>query len=219
MAGLKLKGSGSLDNLSVVGKLVVGLVFFAMVGAAYFVVFFNDVESDIATGRQTLGAKEIELQQAYSSLGAFNKDLAEKARREQLVVKQKKILPETAETPAFLQAVQSVATISGVKLISWEPGDEQAADFYAKIPMSIRLQGRFHQVAKFFHGISQVDRIINLENVVMTVSSSSDARNEDGSTFDDRQVLVDVECLATAFRALKAGESSGKKKKKKGGTR
>ena len=57
--------------------------------------------------------------------------------------------------------------------------------------MKLELVGRYHQVAKFFYGVSQLDRIINLENVMLT---KPEVRGED--------VLVQAETLATAFRAL-----------------
>ena len=93
--------------------------------------------------------------------------------------------------PAFLSAVQNVANVSGVQLAAWSPGDEVAEQFYARVPMKLRLVGRYHQVAKFFYGVSQLDRIINLENVMLT---KPEVRGED--------VLIEVETLATAFRAV-----------------
>ena len=145
----------ALDRLSLPGKIAVGFILVLMVGAAYFVVFYGDVESSIAAQRQLLHAKRTELQNAEAARAAYNKDLAEKSRREQLARKQKKILPDRSESPAFLSSLQTVATISGVKLTSWKPLDEQAAAFYAKVPMELKLKGRYHQVAKFFMALAR----------------------------------------------------------------
>jgi type IV pilus assembly protein PilO len=102
--------------------------------------------------------------------------------------------------PAFLSALQSAATISGVNLTAWSPSEQVAEEFYAKVPMKLSLNGKFHQIAKFFNNVGQLDRIINVENIqIKTPKMLGD------------EVSVDVECLATAFRSLRPGESKVKK--------
>ena len=225
MAGLKLKSGGSgLESLSLPGKLAVGVILALMVGAAYFVVFYGDVESNISSQQQLLEAKKNELVQAKEADKAYNKDLTELERRKQLARKQKKILPDDSETPAFLSTLQTVATISGVKLASWSPQDELTETFYAKVPMELKLSGKFHQVAKFFHQIGQVDRIINMENIVIKVdlkdaAEKAKAQAESSSGVAEETVNVEVQCLATAFRSLRSGEGGGDKKKRRGGAK
>jgi type IV pilus assembly protein PilO len=62
---------------------------------------------------------------------------------------------------------------------------------------------------KFFYGVGQLDRIINIENI--QIKKPSKTRGE--------EVEVEVECLATAFRAVKAGETplTGPRKGPRGG--
>jgi type IV pilus assembly protein PilO len=215
---LKLKSPGSgLENLSLPGKLAVGLVFTVMVAAAYFVVFYGEVESNISAQYQLLQQKRAELEKAEEAKKLYNKDLAEKARREQLALKQKKILPDSSESPAFLSTVQTVATISGIKLTRWTPLDEEPQEFYAKVPMQLALEGKFHQIAKFFHGVGQVDRIINMENIVIQVLPDKSKSKSKQLSPGEETVQVEVECLATAFRALRSDEGGGGRKRKGAG--
>jgi type IV pilus assembly protein PilO len=213
MASPKLKtGGASLANLSTVGKLLIGVVFVAVVGAAYFVVFFGETASQIETTKGELTDQQAKLSDAESAKREYNKDLAEKARHETIARKSKKILPDDPEMPTFLSSLQTVATISGVTLTSWSPGDETLAEFYAKVPMELKLEGKYHQIAKFFHGIGQVDRIINMENISLSVKDTvaKNAPDDESGTF------VTVECLATAFRSLSKSEGS-KKRRREGG--
>jgi type IV pilus assembly protein PilO len=210
--------ASSLDNLSLPGKLAVGLVFVLLVGALYFVLFYGDVESEIGAQENLIEQKKTELQQADADRAVYMKDIEEKTRREALKQKQKKILPDEAESPAFLATVQTVATLSGVNLTSWTPQDEVAEDFYAKVPMRLVLEGRFHQVTKFFHGVGQVDRIINIEDITIKAvpvtnplleqqkQAQSGKKDATPPPPVEQQVDVKVECLATAFRALRPGE-------------
>jgi type IV pilus assembly protein PilO len=186
----------ALDRLSVAGKSVVGLIFVALIGVLYFVFFYADLDSQIESAKQRYSALQGDLARAQESKEAYQKDLEEKTRRETLSLQQKKVLPDDPEMPAFLQALQNTATISGVELTSWSPADEVPQDFFARVPMKLTLKGKFHQVAKFMFSVGQLDRIINIENIVL----------KNPVTTEGDEVLIEVDCLATAFRAVRAEE-------------
>ncbi len=215
---LKLgKGGGGLEGLSLAGKLAVGVLFVLMVGAAYFVVFYGEIESNIASQQQVLDGKLAELETAKADDRAYNKDLTDLERKKLVAVRQKKILPDQAETPSFLSTLQSVATISGIKLVEWAPQDQTPEAFYARVPMKLKLEGKFHQIAKFFNGVGQVDRIINMENITIKIDPAIASRKPDdkGAPQGEDAVNVHVDCLATAFRALQPGEGSTDRKKRR----
>jgi type IV pilus assembly protein PilO len=199
-------GGSALDRLSPAGKFLVGLIFAGLVGVLYFVFFYADLDSQITSAKQRYNGLTAELAKAQESKEAYQKDFDEKARREQLSQQQNKVLPDDPEMPAFLQALQNTATISGVELTSWSPADEVPQDFYARVPMKLTLKGKFHQVAKFVYTVGQLDRIINIEN--LTLKNPNYANDE---------VLIEVECLATAFRAVKAGEAAALSNKRRPG--
>ncbi|AUX25065.1 hypothetical protein SOCEGT47_056080 [Sorangium cellulosum] len=204
------QAGSALDRLPPLAKFGVGALFAALVGILYFVGFYADVDSQIASATQQQQSLQAELTKAQASKAAYQKDLDEKTRREQLSREQKKILPDESETPAFLSAVQGVATVSGVNLTSWSPTEEIPQEFFSKVPMKLTLTGKFHQVAKFFHGVGRLDRIINLEEVQIK-----------NPKVEGSDVQVEVECLATAFRAVRAGETptSGVRPRRGGGVR
>ncbi len=112
-----------------------------------------------------------------------------------------------------------MATISGIRLTSWTPLDEEPKEFYAKVPMQLALEGKFHQVAKFFYGVGQVDRIINMENIVIEVLPVKAASGNEQLSPGEETIRVEVECLATAFRALRSEEGGGGGRKRKGAGR
>jgi type IV pilus assembly protein PilO len=197
----------ALDRLSPVGKLGLGMLFLVLFGALYYVVFFDEIDSGIESQKQKYADLNDNLQRATASREAYQKDLDEKARREQLALQQKKILPDDPETPAFLSGLQGVATIAGVNLTSWSPIEESRQEFFAKIPMKLTLKGKFHQMVKFFHGVGQLDRIINLEDIKLKTAAK----------VKPDEVEVEVDCLATAFRSARAGEGVTAPAKKRGG--
>lgn len=196
------KGSLTLGNLSLGGKIGLGFGLALLIGAVYFVVFFNEVSSAIASERRQEQKLRQDLGNARQSEAAYNQDLMELKKKEQLQRELNKILPETTESPAFLSAIQGVANVSGVTLQSWTPLPEVRQQFFAKVPMKLTLEGRFHQIVKFFWGVGQLDRIINVENISLTQPRVS-----------GDEVRLKVECLATAFRTLPTQPAAAAPKK------
>ncbi len=181
----------ALARLPVFVKIGIGAGLLVIVGVAYFVVFYGDVASSISAAQRTERQLRDDLAVARKNEFAYQKDLNELKDRELRQRELNKVLPATTQYPQFLSAVQSVANVAGVSLSAWTPQDEVPQQFYARVPMKLELQGRYHQIAKFFYGVGQIDRIINMENISIT----SPAR-----TGDD--FVVKVDALATAFHSL-----------------
>lgn len=192
-------GGSVLGRLSLPAKFVFGLVLTLVVAALYFVVFFAEVDGQISAAQGQRGALQAELAKAEEAKDAFQKDVEEKTRKQALEREQKKVLPDDAETPAFLSAVQQVATVSGVNLVSYKPEDEVAEDYYVRVPMSLSMRGRYHQIARFFYGVGQLDRVINVEDIEMRIVADPNAAPE--------EIILEVRCLATAFRARRDGDA------------
>lgn len=191
-------GGSSLDRLPPIAKVGVGALFAFLIGVLYFVVFYSDVDTDLTNAKRTERSLRGALEAAEKSREEYQKDADEKTRREQQAREQKKILPDDPEMPAFLATIQDVATVSGVNLNAWSPTEQIPEEFYAKVPMKLTLRGKFHQVVKFFHGVGQQDRIINVEDI--RIKKEKPEAEE-----------VDVECRATAFRSTRAGELKKKR--------
>ena len=183
--------TSALAKLPLIAKVGVGAAAMLLVGIAYFVIFYGDIETSIKAAQGQENQLRTDLGDARKNEFAYQKDLAELTDRQQRQRELNKVLPVDTEYPAFLSAVQSVANVSGIGLTAWSPEPEVADQFYSRVPMKVSLIGRYHQVAKFFYGVGQLDRIINMENISLT---DPKVQGDD--------VVVKTEALATAFRAL-----------------
>lgn len=199
------KGRSALSKLGLPAKVGIGAALLTLGAVVYGVVFYGDLATSIKAEQAKEGQLRKELDDARKAEHAYQKDLAELAERQQRQRELNKILPANTEYPAFLSAVQNVANVAGVTLTAWTPQDEVPEQFYARVPMKIELSGRYHQVAKFFYNVGQLDRIINMENISIVEPK---LKNED--------VSLKVEALATAFHAVQATAEPrpGKGKKK-----
>ncbi|HET9957355.1 MAG TPA: type 4a pilus biogenesis protein PilO [Polyangiaceae bacterium] len=184
----------SLARLPTAAKVGISAAMVALVGAAYYIVFYDDLTTSMAAAKGQEQQLHTQVSDAHKAEFAYQKDLAELTAKQQRQRELNKVLPVDTEYPAFLSAVQNVATVSGVGLTAWSPNPEVTEQFYARVPMRVELVGRFHQLAKFFYGVSQLDRIINMENITL---ADPKAVGED--------VVLRAEGSAVAFRAIEAG--------------
>jgi type IV pilus assembly protein PilO len=190
----------NLGRYPLLTKIAVGFIMAGLTAVAYFLLFYSDVSDAIARQKKQELTLKTDLATAQQSEFEYHKDLAELAEKQQKQRELNKILPETTEYPAFLSAVQGVANVSGVSLQGWSPMDEVTQKFFARVPMRLTLQGKFHQVAKFFYGVGQLDRIINIENISLVNPKVT------GS-----DITIKVDCLATAFHTLAAAPANANK--------
>ncbi len=199
---------GSLARLSLPAKIVFGTVLVGVVAALYFVVFFTDIDGRIGAARASEQNLKGDLHKAEEAKAAYQKDVEERARKQQIEREQKKVLPDDAEMPSFLSSIENTAKLSGVTLTSYKPEDEIVDEYYVRVPMSLDLVGRFHQIARFFYGVGQLDRVINIEDIQMTVVER--AAKKEGEADN---IVLRVSCMATAFRAKKNDEATSKQRK------
>ena len=185
------KAPSALSRLNLAAKIGIGAALMILSAVVYFVVFYGDVATSIKAEQSRQRQLEDDLVEAQKAQHAYQLDLAELSDRQQRQRELNKILPATTEYPAFLSAIQSVANVAGVNLSAWTPQEEAPEQFYARVPMRLELEGRFHQIAKFFYNVGQLDRIINMENISIT----------DPHTKGD-EVLLKVTALATAFHSI-----------------
>lgn len=195
----------SLARLPGIAKFGIGISVLGLAAIAYWVVFYGDLANKITAAQAQEQTLRTDLSTARKAEFKYQKDLEELAQRKQRQSELNKILPKETEYPAFLSSVQSVANVTGVSLSAWSPQSEVKEKYYARIPMKLELDGRFHQIAKFFYGVGQVDRIINMENISLTNPVEKD---------DD--VYVSVTALATAFRSIEATQTTTKRDKRSG---
>jgi type IV pilus assembly protein PilO len=181
----------SLGRRPLIAQVGMGVAIVSVVAIAYYLIIYSDVARDISNQmKQNVTLKE-DLAKAKQAEFDYHKDLVDLTERQQKQRELNKVLPPTTEYPAFLSGIQGVANVSGVVLQGWAPQEEILQKFYAKVPMRVSLTGKFHQIAKFFYAVGQLDRIINVENI--SLSQPKVVGDE---------VQLKVECLTTAFRAV-----------------
>jgi type IV pilus assembly protein PilO len=76
-----------------------------------------------------------------------------------------KSLPEKEEIPSLLSNVSRSGQDAGLEFVLFQPKKEIRKDFYAEIPVAIKVTGKYHNVALFFDKVARLPRVVNIRNI------------------------------------------------------
>ena len=147
------------------------LAIVAVVLAAWFLVL-SDSDEELVAER----AKEPGLKQDYRSKLAQAVNLGElrkqKSLVEEYVTQLEKQLPGKAEMDALLSDINQAGLGRGLQFELFRPGQVVVKDYYAELPIAIRVTGRYHDIGSFTADIANLSRIVTLHN--LTISGAKD---------------------------------------------
>jgi type IV pilus assembly protein PilO len=111
-------------------------------------------------------------------------------------------LPSKTEVEDLLVDISQTGLASGIEFQLFKPLKEKHIEFYAELPITLKMTGTYHQFGEFASGIAALPRIVTLENISITGGKSGN-------------LTMDV--TAKTYRYLDESEVSGKRKKRKKG--
>jgi type IV pilus assembly protein PilO len=114
-------------------------------------------------------AQEIQLlgefekkQRKAANLQAYKDQLAEMEKSFGAMLRQ---LPNKTEVPNLLVDISQTGLAAGLEEKLFQPGNEVRRDFYAELPIKIRLTGNYHSIGQFVSGIAALPRIVTLHDI------------------------------------------------------
>ena len=146
-------------------------VSFAMVVAGWFLLLSSEHDAlDAEHNKEpTLKADyRNKLAQAVN-LGELRK---QKLQVEEYVTQLEKQLPGKAEMDALLSDINTAGLGRGLQFELFRPGQVVVKDYYAELPISIRVTGRYHDIGAFAADVANLSRIVTLHN--MNISGSKE---------------------------------------------
>ncbi len=175
-------------------------LFFCTVLVVVVVLWFGWISSMQET-LQMEEEKEQKLKNDYKVklAKAVNLEVLKKQREQvlQYVSQLEKQLPSKAEMDALLLDINQAGVGKGLQFDLFRPGQLSVKEYYAELPIAIRVSGKYHEIGAFASDIAHLSRIVTLNNL-------SIAPKQDGT-------LV-LDATAKTFRYLDADEVSSQRK-------
>ena len=152
-------------------------------------------------------AKEPSLKQDYRGKLAQAVNLGElrkqKLQVEEYVTQLEKQLPGKAEMDALLSDINQAGIGRGLQFELFRPGQVVVKDYYAELPIAIKVSGRYHDLGAFAADIANLSRIVTLHN--LNITSARDATG-----------FLSMEATARTYRYLDTRELEDIRKAKAG---
>jgi type IV pilus assembly protein PilO len=110
-------------------------------------------------------------------------------------------LPSKSEMDALLSDINQAGLGRGLQFELFKPAGERVQEFYAELPVEIRVTGAYHDVGAFASDVSQLSRIVTLNDVSI-------------SNKDPKDLTLTMEAVAKTFRYLDDEEIIKQRKEK-----
>lgn len=199
---IDFNNAGSLPG-PVKAVLLAGL-FLLLFGLGYWY-FWTDAFSKLDEAK----AKEQELRTVFLdkkaqaiNLEGYKQQMVEIEKTFGALLKQ---LPDRSQMDGLLTDINQAGLARGLEFELFKPGSETQTEFYAEMPIAIKVQGNYHDLGAFATDISKLSRIVTLSDI----SIVSGAAKEGKVPADTKLVM---EATAKTYRYLDSNEVAAQKK-------
>jgi type IV pilus assembly protein PilO len=184
-------------NLPAYQRIIIVVVLMGLIGAAFY---FSIYQGQISEYEQLVGRRDSAMTVLKKNERIAAKLDVYKMEYEKLEADLKEALnelPLKKEIPNLLTNIGLLAKEQGLDVLRFKPEQENLKEFYAEVPVSLKLNGTYHQAALFFDAVGKMERLVNIQELKM-----GQGKEVDGLT------KLAIDCRATTFRFVENAEGS-----------
>ena len=167
-----------------------------VLGALWFV-WLQDFDIQLEAER----TKEVQLREDFKKklARAVNLDALKKQREQvlQYVTQLEKQLPSKAEMDALLSDINQAGLGRSLQFDLFRPGQISVKEYYAELPIALRVTGRYHDIGAFTSDVANLSRIVTLNNL---------------SILPGKDGVLSMDATAKTFRYLDPEEVAAQRK-------
>ena len=204
---IDFKNAGSLPVA--VKAVLLAAVFLLILALGYYFLW-----SPASEALSSAKAKEQELRQVFLdkkrqaiNLVAYKQQMVDIEKTFGVLLKQ---LPDKSQMDGLLTDINQAGLSRGLEFELFKPGQETQAEFYAEMPIAIKVLGTYHDLGAFATDISKLSRIVTLNDVSVVNGANT---GKDTKSAADSMLVMEV--VAKTYRYLDADEISAKKNAEK----
>ena len=194
---------GTIVKLTKFQKILGLAVVLAIIVGLYAYLFYLPASAEKEKKKIEMGRQEMQLRELRTIAANMKGFRAESAKlREELELAMAQ-LPTSKEIPSLLANISNLGKEAGLEFLLFRPAPEVNREFYAEIPVEIKVTGTYNDVAIFFDKVGKLPRIVNISGVSMEGAKEALGRWE-----------VTTSCTATTFKFIEKATTDLAKDKK-----
>ncbi len=148
-------------------KVIIAVALLLLPAVIFYFAFFEPNNKKI-TG---LNKQKISLENRLKTVkkkAAYRDRLRQELEEVRIVFEETAtLLPKDKEIPQLLKDISALGRNAGLDFLAFKPGADGPKDFYAEIPVSINVNGPYHNLGFFLDQVSKLDRIVSVNNIKM----------------------------------------------------
>jgi len=164
----------------------------AVVGCGIFYYYYEEpVRSDMASRRTQLEALRADITKGLATAKKLPEFKQQVGDLESRLANLKAILPEEKDAADLLNRMQTVAAQSSMTIKGFKPSPTVTKTLHAEWPITLELEGTYHNLAIFFDRVGKFTRIVNISGLDVKGRDRPDGNN-----------TINATCIATTFVLL-----------------
>lgn len=194
---IDIKNAGSLPMP--VKLVLLGVLAIVLIGLGYWFLWSPEIDA-----LDEAKAKEQDLRQTFLTkkaqavkVDAYKQQMIDIEKTFGALLKQ---LPDKSQMDGLLTDINQAGLGRGLEFDLFKPGQETVADFYAEMPIQIKIKGSYHDVGAFATDISKLSRIVTLNDLSIAPLNK-----------DVKDSILTMEATAKTYRYLDSSEIAAKK--------
>jgi type IV pilus assembly protein PilO len=187
------------NEMSFGARLLVLVLVVAVAFAAYYYVYLNpqlQANQQLKTRIDDKNRENAQLRQFEPKLAELNRQMA--ILQQQMEI-QKKIVPDDKDPDQFIRLLHDTAATSGIEIRRYASMPVANHEFYSDVPFAIDIDGPYYSVLNFFQRVSELERIVNIDNLQMAnTKNTGPAKVKTTYKWEPGETVV-ASCVATTF--------------------
>jgi type IV pilus assembly protein PilO len=182
-------------------KAAITGVAIAVIAGLYYQFFYADISDGIAAAeasRTRLSEERAGYERRKVEYLAYRNELVQLQEEQRELLR---VLPKRDEIASFLASIQEQGELSGLEVLSFNVENEVPEELYIKIPVRMEVRGGFHSITKFFKSVSELRRIVTVEDLALV--PERDLKDENAPT------RLKARFVAATYRYQDPAEKNG----------
>lgn len=179
-----------LEGIPSLYRWLVSPIIVVLLAALYWYFLYQPYSEEMAALQERITSKRQTVekyQKIAAQLETFKTQVSELEARLHVLLRE---LPESREIPGMIRQISDLGVRTGLQISLIKPMLEQRKEFYAEIPIQVRVKGQYHAVGRFLDDLAHLERLISVDGVQIEATSQ------------------ETQCLATTFRFLDEAEAN-----------
>ena len=199
----------NIKNLPLYAKIIISLIPSVILSVAIIILVIMPKHKEIKKLEAKIDTQNNEIATSQAKVAKLDILKQENERLINRINELKEQLPEEKEISSLLKQVSDLGIAAGLSIKSWKPAPKTThpSGIVYEIPVSVDVEGTYHNLGYFLSSLTRLNRIVNISN--MKLSSPRLVKNEN---------LLSASFKASTFSAIPEGEEAkpadktGKKK-------